>query len=329
MPNPIRRLEGIFPILSMPFLDDDGVDLDSLVAQAEWLSKTGVDGVGFGFGSEIYRLTDAERDTALAAVARALAGRLPIIAATSANSTRATALRSEAARDAGADILMITPPAFVSPTPDDLLTHYATVADRVRLPIIVQDAPGMTAVTMSEDLLVRLAREIDLVVAVKIEALPPAPKVGTVAAHIGDAASVLGGAGGIDFAHELARGAHGTIPGAALPELFVAVYQHARAGRLAEARSIFNRYLPLLALSARTTDTFLFTQKEILRRRGILPTAHMRSPSERLDGAYAGELEAMLNELELANLGPSWDIRLNCNMQEEDSHATTETHRPA
>src|SRR4029450_9279641 len=113
-------------------------------------------------------------------------------------------------------------------------------------------------------LLPRLAREIDLVVAVKIEALPPAPKVGAVAARIGDAASVLGGAGGIDFAHELARGAHGTSPGAAL-------HHPPRAGNPPAPRPLFNRYPPLLTLSARTTDTFLFTQKEILRRRGILP----------------------------------------------------------
>lgn len=307
MTSQITRLDGIIPILSMPFHDDDTIDLDRLVAQAEWLTETGVRGVGFGFGSEIFRLTDAERDLALSTVARALAGRLPIIAATSANSTRATLSRSEAARDAGATVLMITPPAFASPSPDDLVHHYQTIATTIGLPIIVQDAPGMTAVTMSEDLLARLAREIDLVVAVKIEALPPAPKVGAVAARIGDAASVLGGAGGIDFAHELARGAHGTIPGAALPELFVAVYNHARTGNHPAARTLFNRYLPLLALSSRTMDTFLFTQKEILRRRGILPTAPMRRPSEQFDAEYLRELDTLLGDLELDGLGRHWN----------------------
>jgi dihydrodipicolinate synthase/N-acetylneuraminate lyase len=128
MTAPIQRLDGIIPILSMPFHEDDTIDLDRLVAQAEWLTETGVHGVGFGFGSEIFRLTDAERDLALSAVARALAGRLPIIAATSATSTRATLFRSEAARVAGASDLMITPPAFASPTPDDIVAHYRTIA---------------------------------------------------------------------------------------------------------------------------------------------------------------------------------------------------------
>ncbi|HKG25174.1 MAG TPA: hypothetical protein VKB09_05955, partial [Thermomicrobiales bacterium] len=120
----------------------------------------------------------------------------------------------------------------------------------------------MTNVTMSKDFLARLAREIDLIVAVKIEALPPAPKVGTVSA---------------------------------------------RTGNLPATRSLFNRYLPLLSLSARTTDTFLFTQKEILRRRGILPAATMRHPSERVDAHYLRELDALLNDLGLASLGRNWN----------------------
>src|SRR5687768_4881494 len=128
MTTDVRRLEGIIPILSMPFLDDDAVDLASLVAEAEFLAKTGVDGVGFGYGSEITRLTDAERDEAMAAVAGTLGGRVPIVAATGANSTRAALIRAAAARAAGVDVLMITPPALPSITPDDLVAHYAAIA---------------------------------------------------------------------------------------------------------------------------------------------------------------------------------------------------------
>jgi 4-hydroxy-tetrahydrodipicolinate synthase len=303
----VHRLEGIIPILSMPFLDDDAVDLDSLVAEAEFLAETGIDGIGFGYGSEIVRLTDAERDAALAAVAGALKGRLPIIAATGANSTRAALLRAEAAREAGADFLMISPPATPGISSDDLSAHYGAIADRIGLPIIVQDAPGMTGVTMSAEVLGHLANEIEGVVAVKVEALPPAPKVSAVVARVGATATVLGGAGGVDFVHELARGARGTIPGAALPELFVSVWRHFRAGQVNAARTEFNQFLPLLALSARTSDTFLFAQKEILRRRGVLPSARLRAPAERIDAEFSHELDTLLGELGLADLGRRWE----------------------
>jgi 2-keto-3-deoxy-L-arabinonate dehydratase len=304
----VKKVEGIIPILSMPFREDDAIDLDALVGQAEFLIEAGVDGVGFGYGSEIFRLTDAERDAALSAVSRAVRGRVPIIVATGANSTYAALERSVAARDAGADVLMVTPPAFASAGPDEIVAHYAALAERVGLPIIVQDAPGMTGVTMPDTLLARLAAEIELVVAIKVETIPPAPKVGAVVARVGSTAAVLGGAGGADFVHELGRGAVGTIPGAALPELFVFVWQQFRTGQVAAARACFHRYLPLLALSGRTMDTFLFTQKEILRRRGILPSANMRTPSEQLDAVYLTELDTMLADLDLNSLDRHWDI---------------------
>jgi 4-hydroxy-tetrahydrodipicolinate synthase len=304
-------LEGIIPILSMPFSDDDAIDVSSLAHQAEFLAGAGVAAVGFGFGSEIYRLTDAERDDAVCAVAAAVGGQIPIVAATGANSTRATILRSLAAREAGATILMITPPAFAAAGPEAVFAHYRAIAEHVGLPIIVQDAPGMTGVAMTEVLMGRLAREIEFVVAIKVEVSPPAPKVSAAVTSVAGAATVLGGAGGIDFMHELERGAAGTVPGAALPELFVEVWRLFRAGQRAEARALFNRFLPLLMLSTRTIDAFLFTQKEILRRRGVLPNARLRTPSEQMDSVFLGELDEMLNDLGLAAVGPSWQPLVN------------------
>jgi 4-hydroxy-tetrahydrodipicolinate synthase len=305
--NSYQPLAGIFPILSMTFHNDGQIDHDSLIAQAEFLIETGVDGIGFGFGSEIYRLTDAERDAALRRVAIAVNGRTPIIAATSAHSTAATLARSSAARDAGASILMITPPGMAALQPDQIFTHYATIARQLQLPIIVQDAPSFSGVAMSEALTERLAREIHAVVAVKIEVLPPAPKVGAMVSRVGDSSAVLGGAGGIDFIHELERGAAGTIPGAALPELFLAVFRAFRDGRHAEARALFHRFAPLSYLAWRSTDTFLFTQKELLRRRGIISNTHMRAPSEAIEPAYLAEFETLLSDLGIDDIGRSWN----------------------
>jgi 4-hydroxy-tetrahydrodipicolinate synthase len=204
-----------------------------------------------------------------------------------------------AAREAGADVLMVTPPALVGPSPDDLTTYYRRVAAASGLPVMVQDAPSMTGVEMSPATLARLATEIDAVVAIKVEALPPAPKVGLVAELAGDAATVLGGAGGLDFYHELGRGARGTIPGAGCPEQFVRVWRLFARGDREAARCHFNRLLPLLTLSGRTMDTFLFVQKELLRRRGVIPNTTLRSPWAQPDPVLLTELEALIADLGL------------------------------
>jgi dihydrodipicolinate synthase/N-acetylneuraminate lyase len=305
----MQRVDGIMPILVMPFTADETIDHASLARLVDFVFDAGAKGTGLGYGSEIFRLTEAERDEALITVAMAARGRGHIIVATGANSTRATVARSQRARELGGTLLMITPPAFAAGAGDDaVLRHYRTVADEVGLPIIVQDAPSMSGVTMSDALIARLCREIDLVVSVKVEVIPPAPKVAAVKRVVGEHATVLGGAGGIDWFHELGRGADGTIPGAAITEMFVEVERAYRAGDEARAREVFLRYQPLLALGFRSGDCFLYTQKEFLRRRGVLATNLLRSPHEPVDAAFRAEFDALTTWLGLDGVGGAWRV---------------------
>ena len=159
-----------------------------------------------------------------------------------------------------------------------------------------QDAPGFTGTTMPPDLLARIAREVPQVCALKIEALPPAPKVGRIASLDRAGVALLGGAGGIDFWHELGRGADGTVPGVAMAELFVAIQDRHDRGAHAEGRRLFARHLPLIALAGRDMDTFFALQMELLRRRGIIRSTRLRTPSGS-DPGLIGELDALLADL--------------------------------
>jgi 2-keto-3-deoxy-L-arabinonate dehydratase len=280
-------MRGIVPVVSMPFREDDSLDLDALAAEVELLVAADVDGVALGLASEVLRLTDDERDAALAVTADAAAGRVPVVASVTAGSTHAALLRAEAALARGADALMVTPPPGPLAAVRD---HYAAIG----APLVVQDAPGMTAVEMPVELLAELAGSVEQVVAVKIEAQPAAPKISALVERVGEACAVLGGAGGVDFARELARGAAGTLPGSGLPELFVRVWRLHLAGDSAAAAALFERHLSLLTLAVRSPDAFVFVQKEILRRRGVLASARLRAPCEAPDAAFLAELDAAL-----------------------------------
>jgi len=299
-PAPLR---GITPIVVTGYGPDERVAADDLARQADHLAGTGVTAVGVGFGSDIVRLTDRERDALVAIVADAVGGRLPVMAPCGANSTRAAIARAEETLAAGATHLMVTPPgAVASPSPDAILAYYAALGAATGAPIVVQDAPGFTGTAMGPDLLARIAREVEQVCALKIEALPPAPKVGRVAALDRAGVALLGGAGGIDFWHELGRGADGTVPGAAMAELFVAIQRAHDAGAHDAGRALFTRHLPLIALATRDGDTFFAVQLELLRRRGIVASTRLRTPHA-TDPALAGELDAIL-----ADLGPGSPI---------------------
>ena len=106
----ITRLDGIIPIISMPFDADGGIDAGDLRREVDFLAGFEIPAFGFGFGSEVTRLTDAERDDAVRIAAAHLAGRRPLLAGVSGGSVRAVIARAEATAEAGADILMVNAP---------------------------------------------------------------------------------------------------------------------------------------------------------------------------------------------------------------------------
>ena len=281
----------------MPFGADERIDLDDLCREVDFLAGLEIPSFGFGFGSEVLRLTDQERDEAVSVAAEHLKGRRPLLAGVGAGSVRAVIGRAEATALAGADILMVNPPP--ASTPDDVRTVMREAAETGR-GIMVQDAPGFSLTELSVDLLEELVAEIPGIIALKIESVPSAPKVGAVAKRIAGRVSVLGGSGGGDFYHELRRGADGTVPGSGFPEAFIDVWNIHKTGNERKARQAFNRLLPLINLSIRSSDTFLWIQKECLRRRGVLRSAALRSPSAPLDPELATELDDLLDDLEFA-----------------------------
>lgn len=288
-----QRVDGIVPIISMPFDTRGRIDHEDLCGEVDLLVGLDIPSFGFGFGSEVLRLTDRERDEAVHVAAAHLEGRMPLLASVTAGSVRAVISRAEATADAGADILMVNPPPGA--TPDDVCTVMREAAATGRA-IIIQDAPSFSLTEMSVDLLAELVEEIPAVIALKIEALPSAPKIGAVARRIAGRVSVLGGAGGGDFYHELRRGADGTVPGAGFVEPFIDVWKAHKRGDEAAARQAFGRLQPLIGLSLRSLDTFLWIQKECLRRRGVLRSSDLREPSAPLDPELPGELTDLLTD---------------------------------
>jgi len=300
-----QSLVGIIPILATPYGTDDRIAIDDIVREVDHLAGLDVAAIGIGFGSDILRLSDAERDALVRAVADASSGRKRIMASAGGNSIRSALDRAVAARAAGAELLMVTPPgASSSPSPSALMDYYAAIGREMATAIVVQDAPSFTGTTMPAELLAGLGRDIPEVVALKIETMPPAPKVGAVAALDHGHAAILGGAGGIDFYHELERGADGTVPGVAMAELFLAVQVRHRAGDRDGARRLFNRYLPLLSIAARGGDTFFAVQLQVLARRGIVRRTAIRPPSG-VDPRLADEVDVILRDLGIG--AESWE----------------------
>lgn len=152
--------EGVLPALITPFTDDGStIDTASLADVVELGIAAGVSGfVTTGSTGEFTTLTGDERRLVTETVIAVAAGRVPTIGGTGALSTSDTIALSQHAEAAGAAAVMIVPP-FYTPLPwDELLAHYAAVADRVSIPIMYYNLPSASGVTLTAERLGELKR---------------------------------------------------------------------------------------------------------------------------------------------------------------------------
>src|SRR3954463_774141 len=102
---------SVFSVLPTPFDGDGEIDFDSLRRVVDLFIADGVDGfTALGVTGEVARLTDAERDAVLDTVVTHVAGRVPVVAGTTAEGLRSCIDYTRRARAAGAAAVMISPP---------------------------------------------------------------------------------------------------------------------------------------------------------------------------------------------------------------------------
>jgi dihydrodipicolinate synthase/N-acetylneuraminate lyase len=288
-------LEGIVPILITPFDENGRIDGGSLCSLVEFNVMVGVHGLGVALGSEIFKLTEAERAEVVGTVVRAVAGRVPVVINTGANGTDLCIAQSRQAEAAGADALMIMPPSFMPISAEETFEHFRAISQAVSLPIILQDIPQAP---VPPGLALRIAEACPTVHAIKVETLPVATKVGDMTAAAGDRLVVFGGAGGAYFIEEMRRGARGTMPFCSQPAAFLEVWTRFREGDEAGARRVFDAaFTGINRLGAQGGDLFYHVHKQLLVRMGIIRTAYVRSPTVRIDATTREEIETVLTSL--------------------------------
>ena len=156
-----------------PFDDDGALDLDGAVTLARWLAGHGSDGlVVAGTTGESPVLSDAEKVDLWRAVAEAVT--VPVVAGSGSNDTRHSVELTRQAEEAGVAGILAVTPYYNRPSQAGLDAHFRAVAGATRLPVMIYDIPVRTGRKVSHDTLVRLAREVPNVVAVKDAAGDPA-----------------------------------------------------------------------------------------------------------------------------------------------------------
>jgi 4-hydroxy-tetrahydrodipicolinate synthase len=304
-------MQGVFSVLPTPFLANTDIDPASLRRVVDLAIGAGVDGLtALGVTSEVARFTEPERAQVLDIVLTQVAGRVPVVAGTTAEGLRTCIEYSRQAKAAGAAAVMVSPPRAPKLNSEAVVRHYAALAEAVDIPIVVQDYPPISGFAMEPWLLARIAREVPAARTIKLEDPPTPFKTARILEQAGDVpVSIFGGLGGVFLLEELLAGAAGAMTGFAYPEVLVRIVRLFKAGEIDRAGEVFYRFVPLMRFEFQE-GIGMAIRKEVLRRRGAVTDPVTRAPGAKLDSTTLAALDRVLRwtaaAQETSGEGASW-----------------------
>lgn len=292
-------LTGIYNITPTPFTADGSLDELSLRKLTEFTRGTGVNGMTIlGVLGEADKLTEAERDRVTEIVIEVAGDQFPICVGTTHAGTDGCIAYSRRAQQLGAKAVMVAPPKLARSNDAALERHYRAVADAVDIPVVVQDfPPAVGGITMSVELIARLAAASPRLSFLKLEDDPAPMKITQILA-ISREVKIFGGLGGMMFLEELRHGAIGTMTGFAFPEILVDIYTRFMAGDRDGATSVFYKYLPIIRFENQPRIN-LALRKHIYHLRGVTASARVRAPFTPVDADTLADLDDILTRLAL------------------------------
>ena len=164
--GPEGRFGAVLTAMVTPFDADGRLDLDAVAVLARWLVDHGSDGlVVAGTTGESPVLTDAEKRDLWRAAVEAVP--VPVLAGAGTNDTAHSAGLARAAEEAGAAGVLAVTPYYNRPSQAGIEAHFRAVAGATSLPVMLYDIPVRSGRRIGHDTMLRLAREVPNIVAVK------------------------------------------------------------------------------------------------------------------------------------------------------------------
>ena len=296
--------KGVYIIAATPFADNGALDLESTDRMTDYYMRVGCDGMTIlGVMGEAPKLSPEESAQFADRVLRRVAGRIPVIVGVSAPGMTVMKSLTDKVMQMGAAGVMVAPNAGLK-TDEAVEAYYAAVVKSLGadVPIVLQDYPALTGVNMSIGCVNRLLKNHESIKVLKHEDIPGHRKLTKVRAAeaSGDRkrrVSILVGNTALYLPQELRRGADGANTGFAYPEMLVEVCRKFFAGDAEGAEDLYDLYLPVVR-HEQQPGIGLAIRKEILRRRGVISSAHVRAPGAMMDADDHKELDGLIARLE-------------------------------
>jgi 4-hydroxy-tetrahydrodipicolinate synthase len=241
------QLRGCGTALVTPFHQDGSLDEQALKNLVSWQIESGIDFlVPCGTTGETPTLSHDEWLRVIDLTVEVAAGRAPIVAGATSNSTReAVAKAKEAAERPGVDAILTASPYYNKPTQEGQYQHFKAIAGAVSKPVILYNVPGRTAANLEPSTVARLA-EVQNIAGVK-EASGNLTQIAEICAAARPDFAVLSGDDAMTLP-VIAIGGVGVISVASneIPREMAEMTRAALANDWNTARQLFRKYLPLM-----------------------------------------------------------------------------------
>ena len=273
---------GVFPAITTPFTSSGEVDHDFLAEHVAWLIESGCQGiVALGSLGEGATLTGPEKIAVLETCRRALGTRAPLVAGISGLATSECVELARSAQAAGCDGLMVLPPYVYRGDWTETRAHFAAVIEATPLSCMLYNNPIAYGTDLSPEQVDDLATSFDNVHAVK-DSSGDVRRLTALRERMGDRLRLFAGLDDMVLEATL-MGGDGWIAGLvnALPVESVQLFELGRAGRVAEARELYEWFLPLLRFDTVPKFVQLIKLTQAAVGRG---TEHVRPPRLPLKG---------------------------------------------
>lgn len=158
------KFEGIYTPAVTPLCPDGQIDKKAFAAVLESLIEAKVHGIIVGGSTgEYYAQTAQERFDLGACAKEVIGSRLPLVIGTGATRTEDSVEYARAAREIGADAILVSSPPYALPTEKENAVHALTVDRAANLPIMLYNYPARMGVVMGEEYFARVGKSKNVV----------------------------------------------------------------------------------------------------------------------------------------------------------------------
>lgn len=292
----IQKFRGTGTAIVTPFHKEGSIDFKSFETLINYQIENGVNYIVFlGTTGEAVTLSPTEQNAVINFAVEIVGGRVPVVVGFGGNNTQAIIDSLQKTSFDGIDAVLSVSPYYNKPQPNGIYYHYKEVASACPVPIMVYNVPGRTGSNIDSDTCLRIAHDIENVMAVK-EASKDLEQCARIIKDRPDDFLVISGSDELTLPF-MALGGDGVISviANAFPGEFSEMVRHCLDNKFEDARAIHLKLLDVIgAIYAEGSPSGV---KAVLARKGLCKNV-VRLPLAKVSKGLINRISQIIQELE-------------------------------